>query len=123
MRRGAHGRPGGSGQRPDDHASRGEPPAEPHAQPDDGGAEPNEDDGEPLSVQVDGGRGEPTRVYVLTRSRGGLVEVREFRAGCAALEYTASADELLALFERAHRERRRMSESVYGIRLWLDGAG
>lgn len=75
---------------------------------------------EPLSVQVDGGRGEPTRVFVLTRSRGDLVEVREFHPGCAPLEYTASADELLTLFERAHRERRGMSESLYGIRLWLD---
>jgi hypothetical protein len=77
--------------------------------------------GAPLSVQVDGGRGEPPCVYVLTRSRGDLVEVREFRPGCAALEYTSTADELLAIFERAHRDRRGMSESVYGIRLWLDG--
>jgi hypothetical protein len=79
--------------------------------------------GEPLSVQVDGGRGEPTRVLVLSRTRGELVEVREFRAGCAPLEYTATADELLALFGRAHRERRALSESLYGIRLWLDGLG
>jgi hypothetical protein len=84
----------------------------------DGGMDAGAD--EPLSVQVDGGRGEPTRVFVLTRSRGDLVEVREFRPACAPLEYTATADELLALFERAHRERRGMSESVYGIRLWLD---
>ena len=72
-------------------------------------------------MQVDGGRGESSRVYVLTRSRGGLVEVREFRPACAPIEYTATGDELLALFERAHRERRGMSESLYGIRLWLDG--
>ena len=80
-----------------------------------------DDAGEPFTVQVDGGRGEPSRLLVLTRSRGDLVEVREIRPGCAPVEYTATGDELLALFERAHRERRRMSESLYGIRLWLDG--
>ena len=81
----------------------------------------NDDAGEPFTVQVDGGRGEPPRLLVLTRSRGDLVEVREIRPGCAPVEYTATGDELLALFERAHRDRRRMSESLYGIRLWLDG--
>ena len=73
-----------------------------------------------LTVQVDGRRNEPTRVFVLTRSRGELVEVREFRPGCAPLEYTATADELLAVFTRAERERRRLSESLYAVRLWLD---
>ena len=91
---------------------------EPEAPREDEGAD---DVGEPLSVQVDGGRGEPSRLYVLTHSRGGLVEVRELRPACAPIEYTATADELLAVFERAYRERRRVSESLYGIRLWLDG--
>jgi hypothetical protein len=76
---------------------------------------------EPLSVQVDGGRGEPTRLFLLARSRGDVVEVREIRAGCAPVEYTASPDELLRLFERAQRDRRRVSVSLYEIRLWLDG--
>jgi hypothetical protein len=98
--------------------SRGEEPG--------GAGGPADEDGDdelgaPLSVQVDGGRGEPTRVYVLTRARGDLVEVREFLPGCAPLEYTSTADEMLARFERAHRDRRSMSESLYGIRLWLDG--
>ena len=75
---------------------------------------------EPLSVRVDGSRGEPTRVYVLSPPRGGRVDVREFRAGCAPVEYTATTGELVALFERAHGERRGMSESLYGIRLWLN---
>ena len=75
----------------------------------------------PLSVQVDGKRGETTCVYVLTHARGGLVEVREFRPGCAPLDYTSTGDELLSLFERAHRERRSMSASLYAIRLWLEG--
>ena len=87
----------------------------------DGGENDAESTRVPLSVQVDGRRGEPTRVYVLSHARGGLVEVREFRPGCAPLEYTSTGDELLALFERAHRERRSMSESLYGIRLWLEG--
>lgn len=93
------------------------------------GSPPAGDDGEndaaaasaPLSVQVDGKRGEPTCVYVLSHARDGLVEVREFRPGCAPLEYTRTGDELLSLFERAHRDRRSMSESLYAIRLWLDG--
>ena len=83
--------------------------------------EPDDVGDEPLSVQVDGGRGEASRVMVLSRARGDLVEVRELRAGCAPVEYTATADELLAQFERAHRDRRRMSASLYEIRLWLDG--
>jgi hypothetical protein len=87
------------------------------------GGVPDESGGGPLSVQVDGGRGEPSRVYVLSRSRGGLVEVREFRPGCAPLEYTATTDELSTVFARAHRERRGMSESLYAIRLWLGEAG
>ncbi len=79
-----------------------------------------EGDGDaPLTVQVDGGRGEPTVVYVLSRAGRGVVEVRELRAGCAPVEYAASADELLDRFERAHRERRRVSESMYALRLWL----
>ena len=76
--------------------------------------------GAPLSVQVDGDRDESTRTFVLSRARAGLVEVREFRPGCAPVEYTATAAELLAVFERAHRARRRMSESLHALRLWLD---
>lgn len=98
--------------------SRGESPAD-RGDPDD--ANGDDESNAPLSVQVDGKRGEPTRVYVLTRARGDLVEVREFLPGCAPLEYTSTAEELLARFERAHRDRRSMSESLYGIRLWLDG--
>ena len=74
-------------------------------------------------MQVEGGRGEPSRVYVLSRSRGDLVEVREFRPGCAPLEYTATTGELSTVFSRAHRDRRAMSESLYAIRLWLGVAG
>lgn len=95
-------------------------PDEPSPDDESAGDDESADDG-PLSVQVDGDRREPTRLFVLSRSRGDLVEVREIRAGCAPLEYTSTADELLTLFERASRDRRRMSESLYAIRLWLDG--
>lgn len=80
-----------------------------------------------LSVQVQGAGAEPERLFVLSRSAGGAaagdVEVREFRFadGDAAgpLEYTARAADVLAALERAHRERRRLSEDIYRIRLWL----
>jgi hypothetical protein len=82
-------------------------------------------DPDTLSVQVEGGRGEPDRLFVLARGRGGgaSVEVREFRFAesetAGPLEYTAGAADLLATFERAHRERRRLSEDIYRIRNWL----
>ena len=83
---------------------------------------------ETLSVQVQGGHGEPERLLVLSRDprrRDGAVDVREFRFAdgetAGPLEYTSSAADLLASFERAHRDRRRLSEEMYGIRRWLDG--
>ena len=79
---------------------------------------------ESLSVQVQGAKGDPERLLVLSRPKRGLVEVREFRYGCAQaapLEYTASAEELYATFETAQKRRRRLSEELYRIRLWLDG--
>ena len=77
-----------------------------------------------LSVQVQGGRGEPERLFVLSRVRDrGAVAVREFRLSdgdtAGPLEYTSRASDLLATFERAHRERRRLSEEMYRIRNWL----
>lgn len=77
-----------------------------------------------LSVQVQGAKGDPERLLVLSRPRNGFVEVREFRYGCAQaapLEYTASAEELYTTFATAHARRRRVSEELYRIRLWLDG--
>lgn len=83
------------------------------------------DDGaESLSVQVAGGRGEPEKLYVLTRPRAGTVEVREFRFGERESEprvYAASAASLLADFRRAHAERRRLSEDLHRIERWLHG--
>jgi hypothetical protein len=83
------------------------------------------DDGaESLSVQVAGGKGEPEKLYVLTRPRAGMVEVREFRFGSHQSEplvYAASCEALLDDFERAHQQRRRLSEDLHRIRRWLDG--
>lgn len=83
------------------------------------------DDGaESLSVQVAGGNGEPEKLFVLTRPRAGKVEVREFRFGehqSEPLVYAASCESLLHDFERAHAERRRLSESLHRIERWLQG--
>jgi hypothetical protein len=87
----------------------------------DDGGETHDAEHEPFTVLVDGRRGAEPLVYVLTRAGRGNVDVREISPGCAPREYTSSPDELLAVFERAHRDRRGMSESLYGIRLWLDG--
>lgn len=77
-----------------------------------------------LSVQIDGGKGQPDRMLVVSRPRNGLVEVREFHYGCgqsAPLEYTEDADVLYGKIERLVRQRRRVSQSLAGLRLWLDG--
>ncbi|MFL5575895.1 MAG: hypothetical protein ACJ79S_08015 [Gemmatimonadaceae bacterium] len=79
---------------------------------------------ESLSVQVQGGEGEPETLYVLSRPRAGVVEVREFRFGTddgSPVDYTVRADELYDALSRAHRQRRRLSEDLYAIRRWLDG--
>jgi len=81
--------------------------------PDEGGAES-------LSVQIEGTRREAERVLVLARPHNGVVEAREFAVGCTApRELTLGIDEAYRIFERAERERRRLSESLYAIRLWL----
>jgi hypothetical protein len=82
------------------------------------------DDGtrESLTVQVQGGRGDPERVFVLSRPRNDLVEVREFGSSCAAAaprSYTESTDILLRLFEKAVKQKRRVSQEMYLIRQWL----
>jgi len=84
--------------------------------------------GEPpdvLSVQVDGDRDEPTRLFVISRPERGVVRVREWTSeGWAGppSERELPADELYALFERAQARRRRLSENLYRIRLWLAGS-
>jgi hypothetical protein len=71
---------------------------------------------------VQGGGGEPERIFVLSRPRGGEVDVREFAVGGpdgGLSEYTCTTHEVLATVERALRERRRVSEDLYAIRRWL----
>jgi len=74
---------------------------------------------ESLHVQVQGARGDADRVYIMGRPRDGVVEVREIVGGCAPRESAERADDLLARFERLHRDRRRMSAEMYLIREWL----
>ena len=74
-----------------------------------------------LTVQVEGARGKPDQLYTLRRGRDGVVEVREqtFGESCAPREYAERAEELLRRFERAHRDRRRLSVELYALRHWL----
>lgn len=86
------------------------------------GRSPHDGD-ESLSVQVSGGDGEPEKLFVLGRPRDGMVDVREFRFGAeplSPLDYTATAFELYDAFAQAQRKRRRLSEELYRIKLWLD---
>jgi hypothetical protein len=76
---------------------------------------------ESLHVQVQGARGDADRVYIVSRPRNGVVEVREIVGGCDPRESAERADDLLARFERLHRDRRRMSAEMYLIREWLGG--
>jgi hypothetical protein len=79
-----------------------------------------------LSVQVEGSAREGMRLYVMGRPHGGRVRVREWRGegwSAGPLEREIDTTALYAEFERAHRERRRMSEELYRLRLWLEGTG
>ena len=79
-----------------------------------------------LSVQVEGSEREGLRLFVMSKPRGGLVRVREWRGeewSAGPLDREVEASALYAEFERAHRERRRMSEELYRLRLWLEGTG
>ena len=79
-----------------------------------------------LSVQVEGTEREGMRLYVIGKPSAGRVRVREWRGedwSAGPLEREMDAAALYAEFERAHRERRRMSEELYRLRLWLEGIG
>jgi hypothetical protein len=84
-------------------------------------------DNEPtLTVQVEGTAREGLRLYVMGKPRAGMVHLREWRGedwSAGPLEREIEASALYAEFERAHRERRRMSEELYRLRLWLEGIG
>ena len=79
-----------------------------------------------LSVQVEGTGREGMRLFVIGRPIAGIVHVREWRGedwSGGPLEREMDAAALYAEFERAHRERRRISEELYRLRLWLEGTG
>ena len=78
-----------------------------------------------LFVQVQGGAGEPERVFVLAPPHEGGVAVREIAAdGVPTVQdYVAEPQALLARFEGALRERRRVSVELHRLREWLAGRG
>ena len=77
-----------------------------------------------LTVQVQGGDGEPERVLRVSRPHEGTVQVWEWASGGdAPQEYEAPAGELYASIARAAARGRRVSEELYRLRLWLLGAG
>ena len=80
-------------------------------------------DDDTLTVQLQGGGGEPERVLVLSRPRDGLVEVREFAFGGpegGSREYSCTPEDVLEVVERAVRGRRRVSEDLSTVRRWLN---
>ncbi len=79
---------------------------------------------EELAVHMGGGDGEPERLLHLSRPMDGLVRVREWSGddwNAPAMEREMPAEVLLRAFEEAARKRRRLSEELYAIRLWLTG--
>lgn len=77
-----------------------------------------------LAVQMGSGGGEPERLLHLSRPLNGLVKVREWTSNnwsTPAMEREMSAEVLMRAFEDASRQRRRLSEDLYAIRLWLTG--
>lgn len=78
-----------------------------------------------LTVLVGGGHGEPERLLHIARPVDGLVRVREWTSDDwnTVAERELSADALLNALERAAQQRRRLSQELYGIRLWLTGQG
>jgi hypothetical protein len=79
-----------------------------------------------LQVQVEGTETEGMRLYVIARPAAGRVRVREWRGETWAhgpVDREVAAAELLEELERAHRARRRLSEELYRVKLWLEGNG
>ncbi|MDQ6634671.1 MAG: hypothetical protein M3Z10_07920, partial [Gemmatimonadota bacterium] len=77
-----------------------------------------------LTVKVDGDRDVPDRVIMISRPVAGRVHLVEWTSA----DWTASADRressvsaVYADLERVQQARRRMSEELLRIRIWLDG--
>ncbi len=78
-----------------------------------------------LTVQIVGGGGEPERLMHLFRegAEGGRVLVREWSSAWdAARDYEIDPEDLYASLREAVRRGRRVSEELYRVRRWLDGA-
>lgn len=77
-----------------------------------------------LTVHIVGRAGESDRTMMLERAAGGAVRVREWSdanwAG-PATERVMPAEDVYAIVERAHRERRRVTIALPELRAWLDG--
>ena len=80
---------------------------------------------ETLTVQVAGSRDRPERLLIISRPHGGRVHVRSWQSGQwgAPVDQDVGTRELFSELERAVSERRRVSEDVYRLRLWLLGDG
>ena len=79
-----------------------------------------------LTVLVAGDGCEPERLLMIARPWGGRVRIREWDTtswNAEPREHESDVETLWASFERAQRQRRRVSEELPRIRAWLDGRG
>ena len=81
---------------------------------------------ERLTVQIVGGGGDPERLLHLFRGAGedGRLLVREWSSAAwdAPREYEIDPEDLYRSLQGAQRQGRRLSEDLYRVRRWLDGA-
>ena len=79
------------------------------------------DSADELTLRIAGGEGEPERLLRIARPVEGLVRIREWTSADwgTMLEREMASTALLDAIERAARERRRLSEELYRVRLWL----
>lgn len=83
-------------------------------------------EGPTLQVQVEGTARDGMRLYEIAVPVNGRVQVREWRGESWAdgpVDRTCDAGALFAELEQAYHDRRRLSEELYRIRLWLEGTG
>lgn len=77
-----------------------------------------------LSVQVAGDTHEPDRLMLISRPHGGEVTVREWTSkewNSEPSERRMDAHVLYTALEKASKQRRRLSQELHRVRLWLDG--
>jgi hypothetical protein len=77
-----------------------------------------------LVVQIEGGRGEPERLWRIGRPRAGHVLLHMWASTDPADREPTVRDvavgEVLAHLEKAARERRHLSEELSRVRRWLE---